>query len=83
MSGTSKTLTAVLLAGLSLGYSHSGLALEFASPVSYPVGTSPASVLWRAVRRLPWMKYKTKLAWLAMDCSWLVGGRFTCTQSQS
>src|SRR5215469_10047661 len=45
MLGKNKTLTAALLAGLSLGYSLSGLALEFASAVSYPVGTSPAAVV--------------------------------------
>ncbi len=45
MLSTNKTLTAVLLAGLSLGYSLGGFAVEFASPVSYPVGASPAAVV--------------------------------------
>jgi uncharacterized repeat protein (TIGR01451 family) len=44
MLSTNKTLTTALLAGLLLGYSLSGFAVEFARPVSYPVGTSPAAV---------------------------------------
>ena len=39
--------------------------------------------LSRALRRLPWAERQEKLARMARDCSWLVGGRFICTQCQS
>jgi uncharacterized repeat protein (TIGR01451 family) len=45
MFSTNKALTCVLLAVLSLGYSLRGPALEFASPVSYPVGASPSAAV--------------------------------------
>src|SRR5262245_26237168 len=45
MFSTNKALASVLLAVLSLGYSLRGLALEFASPVSYPVGASPSAAV--------------------------------------
>jgi uncharacterized repeat protein (TIGR01451 family) len=44
MSRINKTATTALLAMLSLGYSLSGVAVEFATGVSYPVGTAPAAV---------------------------------------
>lgn len=44
MFSTNKILTNVLIAALSLGYSLSGRAVEFASAVRYAVGTSPAAV---------------------------------------
>src|SRR5262245_20458086 len=43
---TSIWLLAVFLTGLlSLGHPTAGLAVEFASPVSYPVGASPKAVV--------------------------------------